>query len=448
MKRIFVNYPVSDSIASCFCNDYYESLIYSMDLDEYGFMQSKGIPINLISNGNINQIPIPGWDLGNGNILSMPTKICECCQTLFEHNVIVAFSTMHTDRSGIHLSIVSLNYNDFTTCERNAFDYATIIFQYDCGFNSNINIDGSVINWREYPSDNPNTQYTIHTFNLNDFEHNVIKRCDNELSDCFDCWPKSNIVCHHELDGLKSIILFPNDDSVTQRPAIVVCPGGPHSQVPQFGEMPIIADLLINNGFIVIYPLRRGISGMGKEWEEELIGNYGVSDVKDILTSITSIIKCGKYNIAENKIGLYGGSYGGYNALLIAGKYNQSRLFKAVCCHCGVYDLITYPHECLGSPHSIMMTYGGTQNEYAYKKRVEHINPASYVLSWVVPTLLVHTINDTATWFGQSVKAYNDSLKFGKDCSLILAPGTHSYGIPNGKKLLSKICEFFKVNLS
>lgn len=444
MKRIFVNYPVSDSVASCFRNDYYESLRRSMDLDEYGFLHSKDIPISLVSNGKINQIPVPGWDLGNGNVLSKPTKICECCHTFLGNKVIVVYSTMRSNRSGIDLSIVSLDKDCFTSCGRNVLDYATMIFQHDSGFNSNISIDGSVINWCEYLSDNPDSQYTIHAFNIDGAGHIVIKSCDNEFSDCLDGWPESNIVCHHELEGLKSIILFPNDDSGTQRPAIVVCPGGPHSQVPQLGKMPIITNLLLNDGFIVIYPLRRGICGMGKSWKEELIGNYGVLDVRDILTSVRSIIKCGKYNIDENKIGLYGGSYGGYNALLIAGKYNQSRLFKAVCCHCGVYDLVTYPHECLGSPHSIMMTYGGTKNEYTYKKRVEHINPATYVLSWEVPTLLVHTINDTATWYGQSVRAYNDSLKFGKDCALILAPGTHSYVIPNGKNLLSKICEFFK----
>lgn len=418
-----------------------------MDLDEYGFLYSKDISISLVSNSNINQIPVPGWDLGNGNILSKPAKICECCQTLFDGNVIVAFSTMLTDRSGIQLTIVSLNYADFTLCDRNAFDYATVIFQHDSGFNSNININGSVINWREYFSENPGSQYIIHAFNLNDSGHNVIKSYDKEFSDGLNGWPESNIVYHDGHEGFKSLILFPNDDFDTQRPAIVICPGGPHSQVPQFGKMPIIVNLLLNNGFIIIYPFRRGICGMGKRWEEELIGNYGVLDIKDILTSVKSIIKCGKYNIAENKIGLYGGSYGGYNALLMAGRDNQTQLFKAVCSHCGVYDLTTYTHECLGSPQSIMMTYGNTQNEDTFKKRVESINPAFYVSQWEVPILLIHTLNDTATWYGQSIKAYNDALKYGKNCRLILAPGTHSYEVPNAKKLLSKICEFFQDNL-
>lgn len=448
MKRIFVNYPVPDSVPECFRMDYYETVRLFMEKDEYDFLHSKGYQIEITSNRKINKIPIPGWDLGNGNILSLPSKICECCQICFEDIIIVTFTYVKPNQSGIAISIVRLNSIEFSLCEKNAFDSAVQIFQYDCGFNSNISIDDNVICWRTYSTDSPNSDYQIHNFDLTTSEHIIFDK-DNDLHEykCFEWRSNTNVVCH-KINNLQSLILFPNYESGKSMPAVVICPGGPHSEIPQYGKMPKIVNWFLKEGFIVIYPLRRGICGMGKEWKNSLVGNYGIADVNDIMISTKSILQSGRYNIDTTKVGLYGGSYGGYNALLIAGKHNQDRLFRAVCSHCGVYDLASYPYECFGTPESIMKTYGNTTNEILYRKRISSINPASYVKYWNAPTLLIHTLSDTSTWYGQSIKAYNDSLKSKKECTLILAPGSHSYAIPNGDKLILKITEFIKNNMS
>jgi hypothetical protein len=447
MKRIFVNYPISDVISECFLNDYYESLRKCMDKDKYDFLHSIGNPIKLAHTRRVNQIPIPGWDLGNGNVLSQPTKVCECCKTVFDNKVIVAFSNLVINHTGIKITIVSLNQNDLVASNVNAFDTAIQLFQYDCGYNSQISVNDNVIEWREYISDCPDLPFKTHKFILATSTHLVLSQEDDnngneEYDDYINTWPKNNVI-HHDENGLKSLILYPTNDTTELLPAIVVCPGGPHSVVPKFEQMPTIVDHLLMNGFVVIYPLRRGVVGLGKNWMKSLIGEYGVLDIQDIVTATKSILVSANYRIDKNRVGLYGGSYGGYNALLIAGKCNDGKLFRAICSHCGVYDLQSYPYECSGEVQAIMTTYGNTTNKLLYNQRISRINPASYVINWNVPVLLVHTLNDTSTWFGQSVKAYNESMILGKQTKLILADGAHSYNIPHGDKLISKICEFF-----
>lgn len=84
----------------------------------------------------------------------------------------------------------------------------------------------------------------------------------------------------------------------------------------------------------------------------------------------------------------------------------------------------------------------------AYTMNVREINPASFINDWSVPTLLVHTIDDTTTWFGQSVNAYNAALNNTR-CStaLLLTDGGHSYNISKEETIEHAIINHFNMTL-
>lgn len=226
--------------------------------------------------------------------------------------------------------------------------------------------------------------------------------------------------------------------------AIVICLGGPIAPIPNFLDKSSIYYHFIKQGFALIIPLRRGISGMDKEWELALDGHYGEYDVDDTIAATDFVMLHHKDVIDTKNVFLYGGSYGGYVAGLIAGKVNSSKRYKAIVTHCGVYDLVTYPWHCQGIPEETMKTYGNTTDKSVYSERVKDISPKTFVANWNVPILFIHHLNDTTTWVGQSVAAYNDALKLRKDVTLLIVHGPHTYDIPQKESLFLKIVTFFE----
>lgn len=227
-------------------------------------------------------------------------------------------------------------------------------------------------------------------------------------------------------------------------PAVVICLGGPMAPVPDFLDESSIYCHFIKQGFALIIPLRRGVSGMGKEWELALDGHYGEYDVEDTVAATDFVMSHHQNMIDTENVFLYGGSYGGYVAGLIAGKVNSSKRYKAIVSHCGVYDLAAYPWHSQGIAEETMLTYGRTADVLSYKKKVRAISPKTYVFEWSVPMLLIHHLNDSSTWVGQSVAAYNDALKLKKQVSLLIVKGPHTYDIPQKESLFLEISLFFK----
>ena len=139
---------------------------------------------------------------------------------------------------------------------------------------------------------------------------------------------------------------------------------------------------------------------------------------------------------------LYGGSYGGYVALLIAGRENSNHLFKAVIAHCGVYDLRQYPWHTQGTAEETMQTYAQTDNPQEYARRAACISPHTYIQQWEVPVLLIHHLHDTSTWVGQSIAAFNEALSLHKSVRLMIVNGPHTYDIPQQQTLFGHITHF------
>jgi len=91
-----------------------------------------------------------------------------------------------------------------------------------------------------------------------------------------------------------------------------------------------------------------------------------------------------------------------------------------------------------------MKAYGNTTDKSVYSERVKDISPKTFVSNWNVPILFIHHLNDTTTWVGQSVAAYNDALKLRKDVTLLIVHGPHTYDIPQKKSLFLEIVTFFE----
>ena len=96
-------------------------------------------------------------------------------------------------------------------------------------------------------------------------------------------------------------------------PAIVHVHGGPTGQHQRWWDR--AAQWFANSGYVVLSPNIRGSTGYGREFQEANRGDWGGKDLIDVTKGVEWLTK---QKIADPKrIGVYGGSYGGYMTLMV-----------------------------------------------------------------------------------------------------------------------------------
>ena len=110
---------------------------------------------------------------------------------------------------------------------------------------------------------------------------------------------------------------------------MLFCEGGPQSALDQFWSYRWNMQMIAAKGYIVFAPNRRGVSGFGQEWKEQISGDYGGKNIQDYLDATDAMAK--EPYIDAKRMGAVGASYGGYSVFYLAGVH-QGR-FKAFVSH-------------------------------------------------------------------------------------------------------------------
>lgn len=122
---------------------------------------------------------------------------------------------------------------------------------------------------------------------------------------------KAEVIRYPSFDGLEipAIYYRPHQASATEPvPALVWVHGGPGGQSRQ-GFSPLI-QYLVNHGYAVLAVNNRGSSGYGKTFYQMDDLNHGDKDLKDCIAGKDWL--AAQAGIDGEKIGIIGGSYGGY----------------------------------------------------------------------------------------------------------------------------------------
>ncbi|MDZ7848527.1 MAG: prolyl oligopeptidase family serine peptidase [Owenweeksia sp.] len=117
--------------------------------------------------------------------------------------------------------------------------------------------------------------------------------------------------------------IYPPDfDPNKKYPTLLYCQGGPQAQVSQFYSFRWNFQLMAAQDYIIVAPNRRGLPGFGREWNEEISGDWGGQAMDDYLAAIDDLSK-ESYVDTEN-LGCIGASYGGYSVYYLAGHHEKS----------------------------------------------------------------------------------------------------------------------------
>ena len=130
---------------------------------------------------------------------------------------------------------------------------------------------------------------------------------------------KSQVVTFRSFDDtlISAIITIPfNLKRDGSHPAIVLAHGGPTGQIHDTFDNRIAA--LASRGYILIAPNFRGSTGYGSAFQAANIKDLGGADLKDMVAATQFLVATGF--VDPKKIGITGGSYGGFMTLMALAK--------------------------------------------------------------------------------------------------------------------------------
>jgi dipeptidyl aminopeptidase/acylaminoacyl peptidase len=131
--------------------------------------------------------------------------------------------------------------------------------------------------------------------------------------------PPSQLVHYKSFDGkiISAFVWVPfNLKRDGTNPAIVLPHGGPTGQTTDYFNRTVVA--LATRGYICIAPNVRGSTGYGMDFQQANVKDLGGGDLQDEIYGVKFLEATGY--VDSKKIGITGGSYGGYMTLMAIGK--------------------------------------------------------------------------------------------------------------------------------
>jgi dipeptidyl aminopeptidase/acylaminoacyl peptidase len=170
-------------------------------------------------------------------------------------------------------------------------------------------------------------------------------------------------------------------------PIVLSFHGGPEGQErPGFNTT---YQALLSRGIAVFAPNVRGSSGFGKKFVNLDNGALRVNGVKDIKASVDYVVSSG---VADPKrIGIVGGSYGGY--MVMAGLTEYPDMFAAGANLFGVVNFETFFKNTQPWMAAISkIEYGDPDKE---AEMLRQLSPLTRIDRVKAPTIVLHGANDT-----------------------------------------------------
>ena len=215
-------------------------------------------------------------------------------------------------------------------------------------------------------------------------------------------------------------------------PMIVVPHGGPHAR-DSWGFDPD-THIFSQAGYAVLKINFRGSTGYGKEFTKLGFGEWGADTQQDIIEATEWAIDEG---IADpNKIGIYGGSFGGYSAAMAP--MLRPDLYKSSVAYIGVFDLEMLYNE--GDIRGIK--WGGKYLDKTLGTDPEKIKAMSPVLQadkLQAPIIIVSGKEDQRAPVEHAYALAEALKKAGKEHELIIVPKEgHGFRKPENRFMLYK----------
>lgn len=225
-------------------------------------------------------------------------------------------------------------------------------------------------------------------------------------------------------------VIWPHGNSWRpQCPLVLHIHGGPHYSYGNayMHEFQVLAGA----GYAVLYANPRGSQGYGQEFVSRIRGDWAHLDAEDLLRSVDTVVKTG--NVDESKIGIAGGSFGGYMVnWLIAhtGRFRAAVSQRGTSNRISAYGTSDRIHheadwEFLGPPW---------EQPQLYLER----SPLFYAQRITTPLLLLHGEEDLVCPIEQAEQLYVALKKLRREVQFVRYPG-ESHALPRSGRPSNRV---------
>lgn len=199
-------------------------------------------------------------------------------------------------------------------------------------------------------------------------------------------------------------------------PVVVLFHGGPEGQAtPGFSPG---AQLWVDAGYVLVEPNVRGSDGYGKKW---LDADNGPKRL-DVLTDIEDAATWARTAFAAGgrapKVGVTGGSYGGYATLVAMTKFAGA--YDAGVSNVGISSLVSFLQNT--APYRRILRaseYGDLEKDH---DALVKLSATTYIESLKAPLLLIQGASDPRVPVGEAIQMYEAAAKTGVPTSLVIFP--------------------------
>jgi dipeptidyl aminopeptidase/acylaminoacyl peptidase len=213
------------------------------------------------------------------------------------------------------------------------------------------------------------------------------------------------------------LIRPPDFDATKKYPLLVLLHGGPQTMWSNAWGYRWNAQVFSAPGYVTLMINRRGSTGYGQKFTDEITNDWGGKAYVDVMTGVDFVLK--KYTYTDGtRMAAAGGSYGGYMADWIA---THTGRFKAIISHAGIYDknsmyateeLWFEEHDMQGMP----WTSGDNYRKWA------PLTYASDLGKFKTPTLVIAGERDYRVPYTQSLEFFNTMQRQGVPSKLVVFP--------------------------
>ncbi|MBC5807707.1 MAG: hypothetical protein DLM53_07890 [Candidatus Eremiobacter antarcticus] len=223
-------------------------------------------------------------------------------------------------------------------------------------------------------------------------------------------------------------------------PTLLEIHGGPATEFGNsfFHEMQYFASL----GYNVVFSDPRGSVGFGYPFEAALSRNWGDPMFEDVTAVIDAA--CKRPEVDAARLGVLGGSYGGYATLWVIG---HTQRFRAAVAERVVSNMTTGQLDVdFAGENSTTRSYG---NAWDHAALFWYLSPLKYVKNVTTPVMMIHSDEDIRTPIGETLQEYSALKILGRTAELVQFPRDNHDLTRNGEPLhrverLHLIADWFK----
>ncbi|MEO8671273.1 MAG: alpha/beta fold hydrolase [Tahibacter sp.] len=204
-----------------------------------------------------------------------------------------------------------------------------------------------------------------------------------------------------------------NSANGAKRPIVLFVHGAGYTQnthlsYPYYFREQMFHNLLTERGYLVLDLDYRASEGYGRDWRTAIYRNMGHPELEDLIDGVDWLVK--NHEGDAHRVGLYGGSYGGFMTLMAM--FQAPEVFHAGAALRPVTDWSQYNHE-----YTANILNTPQIDDIAYRNS----SPIEFAQGLKGPLLIAHGMMDDNVFFQDSVRLFQHLIELHKD-NVELAP--------------------------